>query len=403
MDPIRKRKLKRNNKLLFWGRSFSNIKILNAVLSLFYVANGLTPSQIVWVSLFWAGTVLLFEIPSSYMADRWGRKKTLMFGTFFGFLQWVVLFQADSFAWVALAMVCYGIWSASFSGTDIALLYDTKKELEEEHDSLRDIGHYASAMNLFKMFSVIAGVFIAKDLTQDQFSILISIDIVATCLSLIIFSQLIEPNHYMDVEEQEAGIFKDAFTLIKKQPLMQRGIINRVLLFLMSYAIWTYYHVFYTSMGISVIMLGVGWSFFHAIVFLIKRNAHVFASKFGLARTINSTTWMYGVVLSVLIIAYFMGAPGFVLFPLWLLSSLVMGIRWPLFDEYFNSFSASYNRATVLSLTNFLHNILEFPILLTAGFLVAHDPIYPYIFAVIIVILVITTSSVKEKPVRLID
>ena len=54
--------------------------------------------------------------------------------------------------------------------------------------------------------------------------------------------------------------------------------------------------------------------------------------------------------------------------------------RWSLLSQYFNKKSFSYNRATTLSLTNVVKNILNIPLIFVAAFLVEQDLIYPYVF-----------------------
>lgn len=397
MDEKRRKQLQRNATYLFWSRALSNVKIINSVLSLFYIARGLTPSQIIWVSLFWAATVLLWEVPSSYMADLWGRKYTLIFGALFGILQWIVLWNAEGFMMIALSMVCFGIWSASYSGTDIALLYDTKKELEEEDSALKSFGRYESAQNFLKIGTLLIGVFIAKDLTNDQFQTLLIIDIVATSIGMILLFGITEPNHRMDVVKQEAGVFTDAVQIIRRQPHMQRAILNKVIIFLVAYMIWTYYQHMYVSLGVTVIGVGIGWSIYNLLSFLGKRYIYLI-TRFDEVVALRNILIVYIILLCLIVIGVVLQLSPWLIFGLYVLSAVTMTLREPILQHYINQCSHSYNRATTLSLSNLLHNILEFPILLIGGVLVGFGFVYPYIFAVIVAILVLVFIPVRPIP-----
>jgi MFS family permease len=63
-----------NPSLLFWARFFTMFKMLNAVVTLSYLHRGLSIEQTVWLSGIFGATMLLFEVPSGYLADRIGRK-----------------------------------------------------------------------------------------------------------------------------------------------------------------------------------------------------------------------------------------------------------------------------------------------------------------------------------------
>ena len=62
--------LRINKRLMFFTRLFLELKSLNAVIQLFYLSRGLTISQIVYLSLVWSATVLLCDVPSSFLSDK---------------------------------------------------------------------------------------------------------------------------------------------------------------------------------------------------------------------------------------------------------------------------------------------------------------------------------------------
>ncbi|WP_322867114.1 MFS transporter [Aquicoccus sp. G2-2] len=86
-----------------------------------------------------ATTVL--EVPSGYMSDRWGRKKTLVAAACAGLCGAVLLVTGGGFVAFALAQCALGAAAAFASGTDSALLYEslaaTGREAEIERQELR--------------------------------------------------------------------------------------------------------------------------------------------------------------------------------------------------------------------------------------------------------------------------
>ena len=87
----------RNPRLLFWGRAMLDIKMLSAIIVLFYECRGLDLKQVFWLSIIWSVAAVLTEIPSGILADRLGRKKTLILGSFFFLAFNVVLMFAPLF------------------------------------------------------------------------------------------------------------------------------------------------------------------------------------------------------------------------------------------------------------------------------------------------------------------
>src|SRR3989344_4964362 len=73
-------RLKNNPKNLFWIQALLNVKAINVLSTLFYLSRGLTLEQVLITPVVWSMTSIIFETPSSYLADKWGRKKTIILG-----------------------------------------------------------------------------------------------------------------------------------------------------------------------------------------------------------------------------------------------------------------------------------------------------------------------------------
>ena len=90
--------------------------------------HGITIGQVLLFEAVWAATVLLIEVPSGILADRFGRKPILLVAglvSVAGFL----FFGLGAGLLVLVAYASFGIADASYSGADSALLYDTLEPL----------------------------------------------------------------------------------------------------------------------------------------------------------------------------------------------------------------------------------------------------------------------------------
>jgi MFS family permease len=90
--------------LFTWGLGES---LFLHLLALYMKELGATPVQIGNIYGLAAAAVAVIAIPSGFLADRWGRKPTLLLGWGVGLLGFVVMILADSLAWFAAGMTAY--------------------------------------------------------------------------------------------------------------------------------------------------------------------------------------------------------------------------------------------------------------------------------------------------------
>ena len=381
MDKIRKNKLEKNFGRMFWIQAFSNLKVINVIGTLFFLYRGLSLSQLFYISAIWGIVSVLSEIPSSYLADRWGRKKTMIAGVLFSLVHWILLIFAHNFTVFLIAFIFASIQYSFFSGTDDALVYDTNRELGNSDGGLKRLGKLYSAKSVFKIIAPLIGAFIAKDLLEWQFLVIIGIDIVATISAFVFALLLTEPNHYMDLEEMEAGVMKDAWKLIKFDPLIFRAMISRALVFLSMFVVWRFHQKFFVDIKLPIIWLGISWSIIHAINFFYNQNIEKFIDKNLLQKKINLLNLLVFFTITLFVIGLYILFNKYVFLFLYSVTVLVEMSRWPLYAEFYNRKSKSFNRSTTLSLANFVKGFLDPIILLVAAVLVAKDINYVFIWS----------------------
>jgi Major Facilitator Superfamily len=118
----------RNIYLLGFLNSFM---VVNPVFVPLLQGNGLSMNQVLQTQALFALTIALFEVPSGYIADIWGRRRAMIAGGLFSALGFVCLLHADSFVDFLVYEVVLGIGVSLVSGADLALLYDTEVYLHE--------------------------------------------------------------------------------------------------------------------------------------------------------------------------------------------------------------------------------------------------------------------------------
>jgi MFS family permease len=96
---------------------------------------GLSKAGVLWLSSFYSGLVICAEVPSGLASDWLGRRRTLCwaFVALGGALAAAALAGRHGLWLLWLQMLLRAVGSALFSGTDMALLYETLKRFRSEH------------------------------------------------------------------------------------------------------------------------------------------------------------------------------------------------------------------------------------------------------------------------------
>ena len=113
-----------NIELYRWSRFLRSLIFWQAVWFL-YFQNVLSATDAILLYAIYDVATTLLEVPSGYMSDRLGRRKTLIASAICALGGAVLLAIGDSFATFALGQVLIGAGGAFASGTDEAMLYES--------------------------------------------------------------------------------------------------------------------------------------------------------------------------------------------------------------------------------------------------------------------------------------
>ncbi|MGE4352400.1 MAG: MFS transporter [Bdellovibrionales bacterium] len=115
-------------------RFLASFWLIAPMLVPYYEANGLSASDVYLIQAYFAGFLLLSEVPSGYISDVMGHKKTLIMASVFMPLGIVIYVLNHSFWGFVFAEVFLALNASLRSGTDSALLYNSLKDMEGEKD-----------------------------------------------------------------------------------------------------------------------------------------------------------------------------------------------------------------------------------------------------------------------------
>ncbi len=310
------------------------------VLILFYTANGLNPTQIFTIQAVFHLAVLLLEVPSGYLADVIGRKKTLVFGSIFFPLGLALYAVGRNFTAFIFAEMVLAVSVSMRSGCDSALLFDSLKQLGRNGEYKRYEGKCALVARTGTAVSSVAGGLLAAIFLRLPFLVNVGSALFMPPLALA----LAEPER-----EKRPGKNPMRDILHICRYCLQQPHIRPVVLFcglLMASnltALWAYF-LLYQGLGIGVGWFGVLFAVFQLAGALGGSRSHAFCGRFGAKAPL---------LLALLTPLFFflMGAfPSFWLLPLVPANAFLWNLAYPVLLERLNLAVSSDVRATVLSL-----------------------------------------------------
>lgn len=389
----RKQGILKNKYFLFWTRFFVEINAINAIIQLFYLKRGLDPSEILYLGIAWSISTLVFEIPTGYLADMIGRKKTIILGVVLNIAANLLMFVAYGFWPFAAITALLSLSFSCFSGTDDALIYDSLREVGDEKSLLRISGKYLSAARISKIFTPFIGAIIAKNLTNSQFNILLCINAFSSFAALVTSVRLVEPNRFVDVYEKETGAFRDSIILIKNNPNLVKIILNKTLVFIGDLVFWKIYQPLLTSVGFTVIHLGALYLMFQSILTLVYWFPEKIKTKFGGIAIFRLVPF----VALLCAIYVFLGTNKWLIYISSMGILLLGSVRDPYFTEVVQNRLKSYNRATTTSIFNFFKSVLDIPLLFVSGLLAATDIKNVLLIPILLFAITITFFQIKKN------
>lgn len=391
LSPARKSGLTRNPKLLFWKNFAQFAMFLNPVWALFLMARGADGRQIFLLGTVYAAVAAATEIPTGWIGDRIGRRRTLLIGTACLILGAALQIWAAGFIFLAVVLSLRSLGDAMHSGTEEALIVESARELGHKEDVLRNAGtgtaghHAAKALT---PIAIVAGALFWEG--ADLYLVLAVMTLLASVLAVLPIRAMTEPSR------ASRGIIglRAALKPFKDHPILwsftfHGGLrLTSVLIFFMTYSAKLH------RAGISNFWLGMFYAAFHLGMFLHSRSAWKLAKRYGSPRLVNGMTAAC-VVLGIAVAILDLSAP---LYVAALAAFILSDARGNYYVHHVNAFIPSEVRATTLSLMRMYQRIAEVPIMFLASALAGRNIGLVFVlFAVLNALLLVAPFPSKAR------
>ena len=223
----------------------------------YYTSLGISTHEFFQLQAVFGLTAALFEIPTGYFSDRFGRKKSLCLGALISGLSYWILTQATGFWGILAHEFSLGLALSFISGTDVAILFESLPLNYSRDLSSRILSHnqMASALGEFS-----AALICSALITFISYKELIAIQAVLAWLPLLVALTLREPKRHQPTHLDIKKIKKLWRQLLHEHSFLRLLSFNFVVWLLATYiAVWIVQR-YWQEQQIPLVWFGVLWA-----------------------------------------------------------------------------------------------------------------------------------------------
>jgi len=320
------------------------------IIVLFFQEHGLSLTQVMLLQAIYSLSVALFEIPSGYIADIFGRKQTIVLSTIFAFIGYLVFSFYGGFYAFAIAQVLIGIGGSLMSGSDSAIIYDTLLETNNKTSYTKIEGRSYAIGNFSEALAGILGGFLAVG------SIYLPIYVQTSILffSIPIALTLVEPTMH---KENKLGRSFSAIMGVVRFAILEHAKLRWLIIYSSAMGVATlsmawFAQPFFNQVGVPLAYFGILWAGLNFSAGITSFNAHKFDKKEN-----NYSMLIYlslAMFISFILLGFNDSLLGLIFI---LIIYLLRGIVTPILRNEINTNTTSNKRATVLSVRSFIIRI----------------------------------------------
>lgn len=352
--------LETNIKKFYLHQIFASMFFAVPVLVLFWQENGLSLTEVMILQSIFAISTVILEIPTGYLADVHGRKKTLVYASITAAIAVIIFSIGYGFLDFLFAELFFALAISLSSGTMSAFIYDTLQDLGRVSEYKKVWGNALFFGMISLAVSNVAGGIIAE--YNLRYALYASIPFFL--LAIPVTLSMKEPKRHKLIIAK--GYTKELFEIMKTAMLKNKKlrwiiIYSGIVYSFNQTALWLYQPYFKLS-GLDVIHFGLVFASFQLVAGFSSKYAHRVEAKFG---------QKYSLAMLILLVSlsYFLMSNFIYLFSFsfCFIQQFVRGFQKAVVNDYINQLTTSDVRATILSVESFVSRLLYAAIIPIVG------------------------------------
>ena len=356
---------------------FSSLYLYNHLGTLYVLDRGLSLLEKQSLASIMILTIFVSEVPTGMMADRVGRKRSILIALFCQLTGEIVYLFATNYTLFAICSVVGGIGWAFLSGSAEALMYDSLPKADRENTMKSVMGLMGSSYQLaFLLAPIIAGFFVAEYELQN-FRMAVALTALSVLIALVVATTLEEPKRMTVSERQDFFLVcREGMSSIVRNKRLWR--ITLVSIFTVAYhgSLVGLYQPYFDQYGVSALWIGLTLSAGALLAVFTEKNAYriedLLGKKLGLFTAV--------VLPGLLYITFGLVSHTAALVIIFVVAYSTVRMRDPLLSAYKNELIPSETRATILSLINMLSSLFVATVGLSIGWVADWSLSFAFIF-----------------------
>jgi MFS family permease len=372
MDKALKRQILKDTqikKFCLYG-FLKDLRFFEPYLVIYLLSNDLTLLKIGILVSIREIIINIFEIPSGFVADYWGRKKELCICFIFYIISFIFFFFTKNFGIAVVAMVFFGLGEAFRSGTHKSMIYTYLEEKNWQDSKAYVYGRTRSASLIGCAISSVLGILIVLNIPSSGYIFLAAIipyliDFVLImtypksldCCAkaekktfkemLITFKKSILHNRLLRCIMMGEGVFEGIVSSIKDyiQPIMELLIVGSGIVILTQM----------TANDNLLIILGIIYAINNIVGSISSRRAYLFKK---IAKNNSLINGLYLALALILLLLGFLINQPLIVCIFYLMIYIVQNLRKPIYMDEIDNCMDKSERATMLSVSSQLKSIV---------------------------------------------
>lgn len=322
------------------------LNLVMPIIVLFYTANGLSMQQIFVLQSVYSFTIMALEIPTGYLADLIGRRKSILSGCILGFAGYLTYSLSSGFWEFALAETVLGLGISLVSGADSALLYDSLLAERKEGHYTRYEGRITSFGNYAEALAGLLGGLLAVYSLRTPYYVQTAVAFSGIPAALFLTEPgLLVPRNRLKL----TAIPKLVFEVLFRDKRLKWNILLSAFTGAATLSMAWLAQPFLIKNALPTAWFGGVWGILNLCVGLAAMWAWRLENRLGAVKTMVA----FSFVLPASYIWLGLG-PGLSGIGILVIFYLARGIATPTLRNYIQQASGSDNRATILSIRNFI-------------------------------------------------
>lgn len=310
---------------------------------------------------FWI-TMIVFQIPTGLIGDKYGRKVVLFIGEMLFAVGLLGFGLSTSFNEYVISNAIWALGVCFIVSGDTPFVYDTLVELKREKEFTKIMGYSNAVMFSVNALAYMVGGYVAHSMDRLDITLIVSAGIMMVGLSTIFL--LKEPKVERTQFESYVRQFKEGFRHVARSRAILILIAFQILIQVAVYVMAVFRAIYMgEDLGLDYFQIGLFYASFSIVGAFIVREASRFESYAGEKRSLMV---MYAAMFISLVVVFLVQSTAAIVVQY--LIYAVADLQSPIVGGYINKRVDSAHRSTIAAISSVMFTAILVTVETSAGF-----------------------------------